>query len=66
VFQKEMLTLEAVRNWLFVGARRPPYVLVYDTGTGKLVSTVEAGRDSHDIFHNCGSGRVLRHHEIVR
>jgi hypothetical protein len=59
-----MMTLAAVRNRLFLAARRPPRLLVYDTGTGKLVSNVEAGRDSHDIVHNGGS--ILRHHEIVR
>jgi hypothetical protein len=60
-----MMTLAAVRNRLFLPARRPPRLLVYDTGTGNLVSTVEAGRDSNYIFHDGGSGRVLQHHAIV-
>jgi hypothetical protein len=44
------MALDAARHRLFVGTRRPPRLLVYDTGTGKQVSTVEAGSDSDDIF----------------
>lgn len=61
-----MMTLEAVRNRLFVGARGRRACSFTIRWTRKLVSTIEAGRESHDIFHNGGIGRVLRHHEIVR
>jgi hypothetical protein len=33
-------------------------LLVYDTGTGKLVSSVEAGGDSDDIFYDDKRGRI--------
>ncbi|MFL6332828.1 MAG: YncE family protein [Pyrinomonadaceae bacterium] len=52
------LALDATRHRLFVGTRRPPRLLVYDTGTGKQVSTVEAGGDSDDIFYDGENKRV--------
>ena len=52
------MALDAERHRLFVATRRPPRLLVYDTGTGKQVSTVEAGDDSDDIFYDGGSKRV--------
>jgi DNA-binding beta-propeller fold protein YncE len=52
------MALDAARHRLFVATRKPPRLLVYDTGTGKLVSNVEAGGDSDDIFYDGGRGRV--------
>jgi len=52
------MALDAAHHRLFVGARRPPRLLVYDTGTGKLISNVEAGGDSDDIFYDGGRGRI--------
>jgi outer membrane protein assembly factor BamB len=52
------MALDATHHRLFVGTRRPPRLLVFDTGTGKLVSTVEAGGDSDDIFYDGERGRV--------
>jgi DNA-binding beta-propeller fold protein YncE len=52
------MALDAAHHRLFVATRRPPRLLVYDTGTGKQVSTVEAGGDSDDIFYDGGRGRV--------
>ena len=52
------MALDAAHHRLFVGTRRPPRLLVYDTVTGKLVSTVEAGGDSDDIFYDGAHGRI--------
>lgn len=52
------MALDAARSRLFVATRRPPRLLVYDTGTGKIVSTAEAGGDSDDIFYDGERGRV--------
>jgi len=52
------MALDAAHHRLFIGARRPPSLLVYDTGTGKPVSTVEAGGDSDDIFYDGAHGRI--------
>ena len=52
------MALDAAHHRLFVVTRRPQRLLVYDTGTGKLISTVEAGGDSDDIFYDGESGRI--------
>lgn len=52
------MALDAARHRLFVATRRPPRLLVYDTGTGKLVSTVEAGGDSDDLFYDSAHRRI--------
>jgi hypothetical protein len=38
--------------------RRPPHLLVYDVDTGKLVSTLEAGGDSDDVFYDAARHRI--------
>jgi DNA-binding beta-propeller fold protein YncE len=52
------MALDAARHRLFVATRRPPRLLVYDTATGKPISTLEAGGDSDDIFYDDAGGRV--------
>ncbi|MDQ3917476.1 MAG: hypothetical protein M3348_03290 [Acidobacteriota bacterium] len=52
------MALDAAHHRLFVCTRRPPRLLVYDTGTGKLVSAVEAGGDSDDIFYDGTRGHI--------
>ncbi|PYS85264.1 MAG: hypothetical protein DMF67_01830 [Acidobacteria bacterium] len=52
------MALDAARHRLFVATRRPQRLLVYDTVTGKLISNVEAGGDSDDIFYDVGRGRI--------
>jgi DNA-binding beta-propeller fold protein YncE len=52
------MALDAARHRLFVATRRPPRLLVFDTGTGKLVSTVEAGGDSDDLFYDDAGRRI--------
>jgi DNA-binding beta-propeller fold protein YncE len=52
---------------LFVGARRPAVLLVYDTASGRIVAKLPIGEDADDIFFDaarkrvyviCGGGRV--------
>ena len=52
---------------LFVGARAPALVLVYDTGSGKTVARLPIGGDTDDLFYDaarkrlyviCGEGQV--------
>src|SRR5919202_5418435 len=52
------MALDAARHRLFVVTRRPQRLLVYDTGTGKPVSTVEAGGDSDDVFYDGERGLI--------
>ncbi len=61
---------ESVRR-LFVGARRPAMLLVYDIDSGKIVAKQPIGEDTDDIFFDperkrlyvvCGEGRI----DIVR
>jgi DNA-binding beta-propeller fold protein YncE len=61
------MALDEKNQRLFVGARRPAVLLVYDTGTGKLVAKLPIGEDTDDIFFDatrkrvyviCGGGRV--------
>jgi DNA-binding beta-propeller fold protein YncE len=52
---------------LFVGARKPALLLVYDTAAGKVVAKLKIGQDTDDIFFDaarkrvyviCGEGRI--------
>jgi DNA-binding beta-propeller fold protein YncE len=61
------MALDEKNQRLFVGARRPAVLLVYDTGTGKVVAKLPIGEDTDDIFFDavrkrvyviCGGGRV--------
>jgi YVTN family beta-propeller protein len=52
------MALDEARHRLFVVTRRPPRLLVYDTETGKPVTTIEAGRDSDDLFYDAARRRI--------
>jgi DNA-binding beta-propeller fold protein YncE len=61
------MALDEAGNRLFVGARRPAVLLVYDTTSGKVVANIKIGQDSDDIFFDaarkrlyiiCGEGKV--------
>ncbi len=61
------MALDEAGHRLFVGARFPAVMLVYDTDSGKVVARVPIGRDTDDIFFDaerkriyviCGEGRV--------
>jgi DNA-binding beta-propeller fold protein YncE len=43
---------------LFVGARAPAVMLVYDTASGNLVARLSIGGDTDDLFHDAARKRV--------
>lgn len=61
------MALDEEGRRLFVGARSPAVMLVYDTGSGALVARLPIGADTDDLFFDarrkllyviCGEGRV--------
>jgi len=61
------MTLDEAGRRLFVGARSPAVLLVYDTDSGKVVAKPPIGADTDDVFFDaerkrvyviCGEGRV--------
>jgi DNA-binding beta-propeller fold protein YncE len=61
------MALDEKGRRLFVGARSPAVMLVYDTNSGKVVATLPIGGDTDDVFFDaarkrvyviCGEGRV--------
>jgi DNA-binding beta-propeller fold protein YncE len=61
------MALDASHQRLFVGARLPAVLLVYDTQSGSMVSKLSIGGDTDDLFYDearkriyivCGEGRV--------
>ena len=65
------MALDEPGRRLFVGARRPAVLLVYDIDSGKVVAKQPIGEDTDDIFFDpqrrrlyviCGEGRI----DIVR
>jgi DNA-binding beta-propeller fold protein YncE len=61
------MALDEAGKRLFVGARQPAVLLVYDADSGKVVARVPIGEDTDDVFFDaarkrvyvvCGGGRV--------
>lgn len=61
------MALDEKGKRLFVGARSPAVLLVYDTDTGRIVARLPIGGDTDDVFYDaarsrlyviCGEGRV--------
>jgi DNA-binding beta-propeller fold protein YncE len=61
------MALDENGHRLFVGTRAPPALLVYDTGSGKVVAQLPIGKDTDDVFFDaqrkriyviCGEGKV--------
>ena len=61
------MALDEKGHRLFVGARSPPTLLVYDTASGKVVARLPIGKDTDDVFFDaerkriyviCGEGKV--------
>jgi len=59
--------LDEANHRMFVGCRNPSKVLVYDTTTGKLVTSVSISGDTDDLFYDannkliyvsCGAGSI--------
>jgi DNA-binding beta-propeller fold protein YncE len=61
------MALDEKGKRLFVGARAPAQLLVYDTASGQIVERLSIGGDTDDLFHDaararlyvvCGEGRI--------
>ena len=61
------MALDEAGHRLFIGCRSPARVLVYDTSTGKVVTALEIGGDTDDLFFgaarkrlyvSCGAGEI--------
>ena len=61
------MALDETNHRLFIGCRHPSKLLVLDTETGKIISSVDIDGDTDDVFYNasakeiyvsCGSGYV--------
>ena len=52
------MALDAKGRRLFVGARVPAEMLVYDIESGKVVAREAVGRDADDLFFDAQRGRV--------
>jgi DNA-binding beta-propeller fold protein YncE len=61
------MALNETNHRLFIGCRHPSKLLVLDTETGKIISSVDIDGDTDDVFYNtsakeiyvsCGSGYV--------
>jgi|SRR5882672_578815 len=53
------MALDEEGHRLFVGCRTPSRLLVFDTGSGKEVATVECSGDTDDVFYDAPSKRVF-------
>ena len=52
------MALDETGHRLFVGCRKPPKVLVYDTNTGKEVGASDITGDGDDLFYDSARRRV--------
>jgi hypothetical protein len=52
------MALDETHHRLFVGTRQPPRLVVLDTETGKVVTSLETEADADDVFHDVTRGRV--------
>ena len=52
------MSLDETNHRLFIGCRQPPKVMVYDTKSGKEVTSLDIARDIDDIFHDAANKRI--------
>jgi len=52
------MALDEVNHRLFLGCRRPAKLLVYDTGSGTLVTAVDIVGDTDDLFYDSSKKRL--------
>ena len=52
------MALDSTHDRLFVVTRRPPHLVVIDTGSGKTVATLEADGDADDLFYDPARQRL--------
>ena len=53
------MALDITNHRLFLGCRHPAKLLVLDTGTGKLITTVAIENDVDDIFYEPKNGAIF-------
>ena len=52
------MALDEAHHRLFVGARTPPRLLVFDTESGKEIASTEIAGNSDDLFYDSAKGRI--------
>lgn len=52
------MAFDEPRHRLFVATRRPAALLVFDTGTGKIVTNLRIGGDADDLFFDAERKRI--------
>jgi DNA-binding beta-propeller fold protein YncE len=52
------MALDEAHHRLFVGFRKPAKLIVYDTGSGKVVANLDSPGDADDIFYDSARQRV--------
>jgi hypothetical protein len=52
------MALDESNRRLFVGTRDPPKLLVFDTGSGKVISILDIAKDPDDIFYDAANKRI--------
>ena len=52
------MALDEAGHRLYIGCRKPPRVLVYDTNTGRVTASVEFVGDTDDLFYDAARKRL--------
>jgi len=52
------MALDEPGRRLFIGCRKPPRILVFDTGTGKEIAALECSGDMDDLFLDAAAHRL--------
>lgn len=52
------MALDEAHHRLFVGARTPPRLLVFDIDSGKEIASTEIAGNSDDLFYDSAKGRI--------
>lgn len=52
------MSVDLAHHRLFIGCRRPATLLILDSETGRVISTVDTDSDVDDVFYNPGDKRI--------
>ena len=52
------MALDESNHRLFLGCRKPPRILVFDTGSGKMVAEMPIAGDTDDLFYDAKRKRI--------
>ncbi len=52
------MALDETNHRLFIGCRQPPKILVYDTESGREITSLDIAGDVDDIFHDAANKRI--------